>query len=401
MAGRETVIVSSVRTPVGRYGGVLSRVRPDDMAALTIREAVARAGVEPDLVEDVLYGAANQAGEDNRNVARMASLLAGLPIETAGCTVNRLCGSGLEAVNQAAMAIQAGMGDVFVAGGVESMSRAPLVMSKPEYAWDRSQELFDTTIGWRFTNPELAALHEPYGMGETAENVRESHGISREDQDAFALRSHQRAVAAWEEGRFEAEVVPVEAPRRKGEPVVVDRDEGPRPDTSMEKLATLRPVFREGGTVTAGNASSINDGAAALVVMEAGRAKELGLEPKARWVASAVAGVEPARMGLGPIPATRKVLERAGLDLDDIGLIELNEAFAVQALACIRELGLDEEITNVNGGAIAIGHPLGSTGARLTATLLHEMERRDVRYGLVTMCIGVGQGIAAIFERTA
>lgn len=401
MDEREAVIIEAVRTPVGRYGGALKSVRPDDLAALVLREVVERSGIDPAAVDDVLFGAANQAGEDNRNVARLAGLLAGLPIEVAGCTVNRLCASGLEAVNQAAMAIRTGMGDAFLAGGVESMSRAPLVISKPEHAFDRSQQMHDTTIGWRFTNPKLAAIHHPYGMGETAENIYESDSISREDQDAFALQSHQRAVAAWEEGRFDEEIVPVVVPRPKGDPIVVDRDEGPRPDTALPKLASLKPAFREGGSVTAGNSSSINDGAAALLVMEAEAARSMGLRPMARWVASAVAGVDPAQMGLGPIPATRKVLERAGLDLDQIDLIELNEAFAVQALACIRELGLDMEKTNVNGGAIAIGHPLGSTGARLMTTLLHEMGRRESRYGLVTMCVGVGQGIATIVERVA
>jgi 3-oxoadipyl-CoA thiolase len=401
MDQREAVIIEAVRTPVGRYGGALKSIRPDDLAALVLREVVARSGIDPATVDDVLFGAANQAGEDNRNVARMAGLLAGLPVEVPGCTLNRLCASGLEAVNQVAMAIRTGMGDVFLAGGVESMSRAPLVLSKPEQAFDRSQQIHDTTIGWRFTNPKLAAVHHPYGMGETAENIYESDSISREDQDAFALQSHQRAVAAWEEGHFDEEIVPVMIPQRKGDPVIVDRDEGPRPETTLPKLASLKPVFREGGSVTAGNSSSINDGAAALLVMEAEAARALGLRPMARWVASAVAGVDPAQMGLGPIPATRKVLERAGLRLDQIDLIELNEAFAVQALACIRELGLDVEKTNVNGGAIAIGHPLGSTGARLMTTLLHEMRRRESRYGLVTMCVGVGQGIATVVERVS
>ena len=398
MESREAVIVEAVRTPVGRYGGALKDIRPDDMAALVIRETIDRSGIDPALVEDVLFGASNQAGEDNRNVARMASLLAGFPVEVAGCTVNRLCGSGLEAVNQAAMAIKTGMGDIFIAGGVESMSRSPLVVSKPETAFDRTQQIFDSTIGWRFTNTKLAALHPPVSMGETAENVAESHGIEREDQDRFALESHRRATEAQETGVFDDEIVPVSIPQRKNDPEVVDRDEGPRPDTSLEKLARLEPVFREGGSVTAGNSSSINDGAAALLVMEAKRASALGLKPLARWVASAVAGVEPELMGLGPIPATRKVLERTGLTLDEIDLIELNEAFAAQSLACIRELKLDMEKTNVNGGAIALGHPLGSTGARLMVTLLHEMRRRKVQRGLVTMCIGVGQGIATIVE---
>lgn len=398
MESREAVIVEAVRTPVGRYSGVLKDIRPDDMAALVIRETIDRSGIDPALVEDVLFGASNQAGEDNRNVARMASLLAGFPVEVAGCTINRLCGSGLEAVNQAAMAIKTGMGDIFIAGGVESMSRSPLVLSKPETAFDRTQQIFDSTIGWRFINPKLAPLHPPVTMGETAENVAESYGIEREDQDRFALESHRRATEAQKTGVFDDEIVPVSIPQPKNDPEVVDRDEGPRPDTSLEKLARLKPVFREGGSVTAGNSSSINDGAAALLVMEAKRASALGLKPLARWVASAVSGVEPELMGLGPIPATRKVLERTGLTLDAIDLIELNEAFAAQSLACIRELKLDMEKTNVNGGAIALGHPLGSTGARLMVTLLHEMRRRKAQRGLVTMCIGVGQGIATIVE---
>lgn len=398
MESREAVIVEAVRTPVGRYSGVLKDIRPDDMAALVIRETIDRSGIDPALVEDVLFGASNQAGEDNRNVARMASLLAGFPVEVAGCTINRLCGSGLEAVNQAAMAIKTGMGDIFIAGGVESMSRSPLVLSKPETAFDRTQQIFDSTIGWRFINPKLAPLHPPVTMGETAENVAESYGIEREDQDRFALESHRRATEAQKTGVFDDEIVPVSIPQPKNDPEVVDRDEGPRPDTSLEKLARLKPVFREGGSVTAGNSSSINDGAAALLVMEAKRASALGLKPLARWVASAVSGVEPELMGLGPIPATRKVLERTGLTLDAIDLIELNEAFAAQSLACIRELNLDMEKTNVNGGAIALGHPLGSTGARLMVTLLHEMRRRKAQRGLVTMCIGVGQGIATIVE---
>lgn len=398
MESREAVIVEAVRTPVGRYSGVLKDIRPDDMAALVIRETIDRSGIDPALVEDVLFGASNQAGEDNRNVARMASLLAGFPVEVAGCTINRLCGSGLEAVNQAAMAIKTGMGDIFIAGGVESMSRSPLVLSKPETAFDRTQQIFDSTIGWRFINPKLTPLHPPVTMGETAENVAESYGIEREDQDRFALESHRRATEAQKTGVFDDEIVPVSIPQPKNDPEVVDRDEGPRPDTSLEKLARLKPVFREGGSVTAGNSSSINDGAAALLVMEAKRASALGLKPLARWVASAVSGVEPELMGLGPIPATRKVLERTGLTLDAIDLIELNEAFAAQSLACIRELKLDMEKTNVNGGAIALGHPLGSTGARLMVTLLHEMRRRKAQRGLVTMCIGVGQGIATIVE---
>ncbi len=400
MAQEDAVILSAVRTPLGRYAGVLKDVRPDDLAALVITEAVRRADIDPGSVEDVILGCANQAGEDNRNVARMALLLAGLPVHVAGQTVNRLCGSGLQAVNSAAQAIQTGMGDTFVAGGVESMTRAPFVLGKADSAFGRSMNLQDTTLGWRFINPRLSAMHHPYSMGETAENVAARHEISRTDQDAFALRSHQRAVAAQRSGRFAAELVPVTIPQKKGEAVVVAIDEHPRADTTMEKLAVLKPQFRkDGGSVTAGNSSGINDGAAALVLMAAGRAQKLGLHPRARIVASAVAGVDPAYMGLGPIPATRKVLQRTGLSMKDIDLVELNEAFAVQALQCARELEIDEEKLNVNGGAIALGHPLGASGARLVVTLLHELERRDGRYGLATMCIGVGQGIATIIER--
>ncbi|MBX5449792.1 3-oxoadipyl-CoA thiolase [Thermogemmatispora sp.] len=395
----EAVIVSAVRTPIGRYAGALKDVRPDDMAALVIAEAVRRAGIEPGSVEDVILGCANQAGEDNRNVARMALLLAGLPIHVAGQTVNRLCGSGLQAINSAAQAIQVGAGDTFVAGGVESMTRAPFVLGKAESAFSRTATLYDTTLGWRFINPKLAALHYPYSMGETAENVAERYGISREEQDRYALRSHQRAVAAQQDGRFAEEIVPVPVPQNKGDPVLVSKDEHPRPDTSLEKLAALKPAFREGGTVTAGNSAGINDGAAALVMMSESRARSLGLRPRARIVATAVAGVDPAYMGLGPIPATRKALQRAGLSIHDLDLIELNEAFAAQVLQCVRELEIDEEKLNVNGGAIALGHPLGCSGARIMVTLLHELERRGGRYGLATMCIGVGQGIATIIER--
>jgi 3-oxoadipyl-CoA thiolase len=401
---REAWIVDAVRTPVGRYGGALASVRPDDLAALVVRAVVDRSGIDPALVEDVVLGAANQAGEDNRNVARMAVLLAGLPIEVAGQTVNRLCGSGLQAINAAAHAIASGDGDVFIAGGVESMSRAPYVMAKPEAAYDRgARELHDTTLGWRFVNPTLAAAHYPYSMGETAENVVERYGdtydVSRERQDAFALRSHQRAIAAMEAGYFEAQLVPVSVPQKKGDPVVVARDEHPRADTSTEALGRLRAAFREGGSVTAGNSSGINDGAAAMLVVEAERARELGLKPLARILATGVAGVDPAVMGVGPVPASRKALARAGIDVGDLDLVELNEAFASQSLVCIDELGLDPEKVNVNGGSIAIGHPLGSTGARLMTTLVHELRRRGGRYGLVTMCIGVGQGIATVVER--
>jgi len=395
----EAVILSAVRTPIGRYAGSLKDVRPDDLAALAITEAVRRANIDAGSVEDVILGCANQAGEDNRNVARMALLLAGLPIEVGGQTVNRLCGSGLQAINSAAQAIQTGAGDTFVAGGVESMTRAPFVLSKADSAFSRAMNLQDTTLGWRFVNPRLSALYHPYSMGETAENVAERTRISRAEQDAYALRSHQRAVAAQQSGRFTEEIVPVPIPQKKGEAVLVALDEQPRSDTTLEKLATLKPVFRTDGSVTAGNSSGINDGAAALVLMARNRAQRLGLIPRARIVASAVAGVDPAYMGLGPIPATQKVLQRTGLSIKDIDVIELNEAFAVQVLQCVRELEIDEEKLNVNGGAIALGHPLGCSGARLVVTLLHELERRGGRYGLATMCIGVGQGIATIIER--
>jgi 3-oxoadipyl-CoA thiolase len=398
----EAVILSAVRTPMGKYGGALKDVRPDDLAALVIAEAVRRAGVPHEAIEDVVFGCANQAGEDNRNVARMALLLAGLPVEVAGQTVNRLCGSGLQAIVAATHALQAGEGDVYVAGGVESMTRAPYVLGKPATAFARGeQKLQDTTIGWRFVNPRLAEMHHPYSMGETAENVAERHAISRADQDAFALESHRRAVAAIAAGRFRDEIVPVEVPAGKRGTVMVDTDEQPRPDTTLEALAALKPAFRAGGTVTAGNSSGINDGAAALVLASRARAEAAGWRPRARIVSSAVAGVDPAYMGLGPIPATRKALARAGLSIADLDLVELNEAFASQSLQCIRELGLDPARTNVNGGAIALGHPLGCSGARLMVTLLHELERRGGRYGLATMCIGVGQGIAAIIERVA
>jgi 3-oxoadipyl-CoA thiolase len=361
---------------------------------------VDRSGIDPALVEDVIIGCANQAGEDNRNVARMAALLAGLPVEVAGLTVNRLCGSGLQAVNSAAHAIAVGDGDVFIAGGVESMSRAPYVMLKPQTAYERgTHELVDTTLGWRFVNPALAASHHPYSMGETGENVAERFGVSREDQDAFALSSQRNASAAIAGGRYRDEIVPITVAGPKGSAVVVEADEHPRPDSTPEALARLRPAFREGGTVTAGNSSGINDGASAALVVEAGKARSLGLAPMARVVATAVAGVDPAVMGLGPIPATRKALQRAGLTVGDLDLVELNEAFASQSLACIRELGLDPARVNVDGGAIALGHPLGASGGRLVTTLVHALRRTGGRYGLASMCIGVGQGIATIVER--
>ncbi|MDQ3951899.1 MAG: 3-oxoadipyl-CoA thiolase [Actinomycetota bacterium] len=395
----DAFIVDAVRTPMGKFGGALAGVRPDDLAAHVIEALVQRTGVPGDAIDDVVWGAANQAGEDNRNVARMAALLAGLPVEVPGATVNRLCGSGLEAVNSAHRQIRSDEASVVVAGGSESMSRAPLVLSKAEAAFDRSQQMYDTTIGWRFVNPRLHEKWGSHAMGETAEIVGHSYGISREDQDAFALTSHQRAVAARDEGRFKDEIVPVEMPRRKGDPLVVDQDEPPRPDTSLERLAKLRPAFREGGTVTAGNSSGVNDGAAALLLASRDAVERHGWKPMARIVTSAVAGVEPRMMGIGPIYATRKALERAGLTVDDVDLFELNEAFAAQSLACIRGLELDPEKVNVNGGAIALGHPLGCSGARILTSLVHEMGRREVRYGVATMCIGVGQGIATVVER--
>jgi 3-oxoadipyl-CoA thiolase len=397
---REAWIVAALRSPFGRYGGALASVRPDDLAAAVIRALVERSGIDPALIEDVILGCANQAGEDNRNVARMAALVAGLPIEVAGLTVNRLCGSGLQAVNSAAHAIAVGDGDVFIAGGVESMSRAPYVMLKPEAAYERgTHELVDTTLGWRFVNPALAAAHHPYSMGETGENVAERLGVGRADQDAFALDSQRKAAAALSEGRYRDQLVPISVPQRKGEPVIVEADEQPRPDTTSEALARLRPAFRDGGSVTAGNSSGINDGASAVLVVEAERARALGLRPMVRVVATAVAGVDPAVMGLGPIPATRKALERAGLTVADLDLVELNEAFASQSLACVRELGLDPARVNVDGGAIALGHPLGASGGRLMTTLVHGLRRTGGRYGLASMCIGVGQGIATIVER--
>jgi 3-oxoadipyl-CoA thiolase len=396
------VVVDGLRTAFGRYGGALAGVRPDDMAAHVIRALVDRTGVDPAQIDDVILGAANQAGEDNRNGARMALLLAGLPVDVPGQTVNRLCGSGLQAVVSAAHAVAFGDGSVFVAGGAESMSRAPFVMAKPSAAFPRGEQtLYDTTLGWRFTNPRLADAHYPYSMGETAENVVDRCGVSREDQDAFAWQSQQRWAAADAAGRFADEIVPIEVPAgRRGETRTFARDEHPRPEATLEDLAKLKPAFKRdaSGSVTAGNSSGINDGAAALLVTSESRARELGMKPMARLVASGVAGVDPATMGLGPIPASRLALERAGLTVDDMDLVELNEAFAAQAIPVMRELGLDPAKTNVNGGAIAIGHPLGASGARLATTLLHEMRRRGARYGLATMCIGVGQGIAAVFE---
>ena len=398
MSERRAAIIVALRTPVGRYGGALSQVRPDDLAAVVIRAVVERSGIDPGLVEDVYFGAANQAGEDNRNVARMAALLAGLPETVPGSTVNRLCASSLDCINICARMIEADHGDVFIAGGVESMSRAPFVLAKGRVAFDRSVEMHDTTIGWRFTNPKLAAMRQPFGMGETAENVAKHYKVSREEQDAFALKSQQKCKAAMEAGRFRDEIVPVEVPQRKSDPIIVDTDEHPRPNTTAEALAKLKPAFAKDGTVTAGNASGINDGAAALLLVELSKAQELQLPIMAIAGPSATAGVDPAMMGLGPIPATRKALDRAGLTADNLGVVELNEAFASQSLVCIRELGLDPEKVNPNGGAIALGHPLGCSGARIATTLLHEMKRRKATHGLATMCVGVGQGMATLFE---
>ena len=387
----EAVIVATARTPMGRYGGQLKDVRPDDLAALVIKEACERAHVKPEEVEDVILGCANQAGEDNRNVARMALLLAGFPVEVPGQTVNRLCGSGMQATISAAREIQAGAAEVVVAGGVESMTRAPWVMAKASAAFPRGpQTVYDTALGWRLVNPKMAEMYGTLQMGETAERVAQKYEVSREDQDAFALRSHQRAVAAQRSGRLAEEIVPVNG---------IADDEGPRPDSSMEALAKLKPAFAADGSVTAGNASPLNDGATALVLMSAAKARERGLKPLARLVSAAPAGVHPDYMGIGPVPSSLKALEKAGLQAGDIGVVELNEAFASQSLACIRLLGLDEDKVNVNGGAIALGHPLGSSGARLVSTLVREMEHRDVEYGLATMCIGVGQGIASVWQR--
>jgi acetyl-CoA C-acetyltransferase len=384
---------------MGRYGGQLKDVRPDDLAAVALGEAVRRAGVEPADVDDVILGCANQAGEDNRNVARMALLLAGFPVEVPGQTVNRLCGSGMQAAVSAAREVQVGAAEVIVAGGVESMTRAPWVMAKPGAAYQRGpQTLYDTALGWRLVNPRMAELYGTLQMGETAERVARKYEVGREDQDAFALSSHRKAVAAQAAGRFQDELVPVAVPQRKGEPLLVEADEGPRPDTSLEALGRLPPAFEADGTVTAGNSSPLNDGAAALVLMSMEEAQRRGLRPLARFVTAAAAGVHPSYMGVGPVPATLKALDGAGLEVSDVGLVELNEAFAAQSLACIRLLGLDEDRVNVNGGAIALGHPLGCSGARLVTTLVHEMGRRQAELGLATMCIGVGQGISSVWQ---
>ncbi|MBY0402271.1 MAG: acetyl-CoA C-acyltransferase [Cyanobacteria bacterium] len=402
MSAHTAVIIDAIRTPIGRYGGMFKSLRPDDLAALVLKALMSRNPQVSSLdVEDVLLGCANQAGEDNRNVARMALLLAGFPTSVGGGTVNRLCGSGLMAVNQAAHAIMAGESEIYIAGGVESMTRAPFVMAKPESEFPRGDlKMFDTTIGWRFTNPQLAKLHHPYSMGETAENVAEKYKISREAQDEFALHSQQKTAQAMAMGRFADEILPVEVPQKKKEPLIYAQDEHPRGETTLESLAKLKPAFRDGGTVTAGNSSGVNDGACGLLMMSEAKAIALGLTPKARIVSTAVAGVDPAYMGLGPVPATVKVLKRANLKIEDLDLIELNEAFAAQSLGCLSDLKLDPEKVNVNGGAIALGHPLGCSGARILTTLLYEMHRRErARYGLATMCIGVGQGIATIIEK--
>lgn len=396
----EAVIVDAVRTPIGRYGGILKDVRADDLAAHVLTELIKRNPAVAAEVEDVILGCANQAGEDNRNVARMAALLAGLPESTAATTVNRLCGSSMDAVIQAARAIQTGNGEIYIAGGVESMTRAPFVMGKAESAFLRGDmKLIDTTLGWRFVNEKLAKMHHPYSMGETAENVAEKYKISRERQDLFALASQHRYGEALAKGVYKEEIVPVSIPQKKGNPVVVDQDEHPRPNTKLEDLQKLKPAFRPEGSVTAGNASGINDGAAAILIMSDKKAKELGLKPLARFVSGAVAGVDPACMGIGPVPATKKALRRADLTVDQIGAFELNEAFAAQVLACTDQLNLDPAKININGGAIALGHPLGMSGARLILTLVREMQRHNHQYGLATMCIGVGQGIATVLER--
>lgn len=397
---REAVIIDAVRTPIGKMNGALANIRPDDLAGHVIKQLLDRVSIEKSLIEDVYFGCTNQAGEDNRNVARMGLLLAGVPETVPGVTVNRLCGSGLDAVNQAAAAIKAGVGEVFIAGGTESMTRAPYVMLKPHLSNSRgNQTLHDSTIGWRLVNPNLAEMYPPISLGETAENVADKYQISREEQDELAILSQQKATMAIESGRFDNEIVPVEIPQKKGEPLSFKIDEHVRPGTTMEALSKLRPVFREGGSVTAGNSSGINDGASAVLIMEKELAEKLNLTPIARIITSAVSGVDPAYMGIGPVPATQKALQRAGLTVNDLDLIEINEAFAAQSVACIKELGFNLDKVNVNGGAIALGHPLGCSGSRILTTLVHEMQKRDVRYGLATMCIGVGQGIATIIEK--
>ncbi|WP_078411396.1 thiolase family protein [Priestia abyssalis] len=397
---REAVIIDAVRTPIGKFNGALKNVRPDDLGAHVLRELLKRNPIDPSVVEDVIFGCANQGGEDNRNVARMSVLLAGMPETVPGVTVNRLCASGLEALIHAYSSIKADIGDVFIAGGTESMTRAPYVMMKPQLGGMREKPaLEDTTIGWRLVNPALAKQYPPISLGETAENVAVRYGISREEQDELALLSQNKAHQAIASGRFKDELVPVSIPQRKGDAIMFDTDEHPRPETTLEVLSKLKPAFVEGGTVTAGNSSGINDGASALLIMEKHQAEDLGLKPMARIVTSAVSGVHPSYMGIGPIPAVQKALQRAGLSVGQLDLIEINEAFASQGLACIKELGFDMDKVNVNGGAIALGHPLGCSGARIMTTLVHEMKRRDCRYGLATMCVGVGQGIATIIEK--
>jgi 3-oxoadipyl-CoA thiolase len=392
-------VIDAVRTPIGKYAGALSSVRPDDLAAHIIKALMERnPGVDANEIEDVIFGAANQAGEDNRNVARMAGLMAGLPVTVGGNTVNRLCASGLQAILDASRSIIAGDGDLYIAGGVESMTRAPFVMAKAETAYGRTPEIYDTTIGWRFTNKKLAAMYHPYAMGETAENVAEHWKISREEQDAFAFASQQKYAAAHAANRFAEEMIGVPVPQKKGDPILFAKDEHPRLGT-IDDLAKLKPAFKKDGTVTAGNSSGVNDGSAALLLAGEDTVKKYNLKPMARVVARGVAGVDPAIMGIGPVPATQKAVERAGLKMSDIGLFELNEAFASQSLACMRDLGIDPNIVNVNGGAIALGHPLGGSGARISTTLLHEMQKRNVRYGVATMCIGVGQGVAVVYEK--
>ncbi len=397
---REAVVVATARTPMGRYGGQLKNVRPDDLAATVIGEAARRAGVQPEDVEDVVLGCANQAGEDNRNVARMGLLLAGFPVEVPGQTVNRLCGSGMQAIVTGCREIQSGAAEVILAGGVESMTRAPWVMAKPDGAFPRGpQTAYDTSLGWRLVNPRMAEMYGTLQMGETAERVAAKYEITREEQDEFALRSHQKAVRAQREGRFGPEIVPVVVPQRKGEPLELTEDEGPRPDSSLESLAGLKPVFEKDGTVTAGNASPLNDGASAVVLMSAAEAERRGLRPLARLVSAAAAGVHPSYMGIGPVPASARALEKAGLTVADVDVWEINEAFAAQSVACVKLLGIDPARVNVNGGAIALGHPLGSSGSRLVSTLVRELDLRGAHYGVATMCIGVGQGIASVWER--
>lgn len=396
---KQVYIVDAVRTAVGKFSGILSSVRPDDLGAIVIKALIDRnPNLDVNEIEDVIFGAANQAGEDNRNVARMSALLAGLPISVGGNTVNRLCASGLQSIVDASRAIQCGDGEIYISGGTESMTRAPFVMAKAETAYSRTPEIYDTTIGWRFTNKKLAAMYHPFAMGETAENVAERWNISREEQDAFAFQSQEKYQAAHAAGKFSNEIVPVHIPQKKGDPIIFNKDEHPRL-SSMEDLAKLKPAFKKDGSVTAGNSSGINDGAAALMLVSEEALKKYNLTPLARVVSRGVAGVDPAIMGVGPVPASQKALKRAGLKASDLGLVELNEAFASQSIACMRDLALDPSIINVNGGAIAIGHPLGGSGARISTTLIHEMQKRNVRYGLATMCIGVGQGVALVFEK--